>query len=117
MKLELTVPPELLGQIVEELLERIKPLLMQFSRHEQGMEADVIFDVTGLSEYLAVSKKWLYEQTHQKAIPHYKLGNKQTRFRKKEIDTWLNSMRVPSASTPSIKPKNPVLLGRSRKRV
>lgn len=115
MKLELTLPPELMGQIVEELFERIKPLFTPLNRHEAAREDDVIFDVAGLSEYLEVSKKWIYDQTHLKAIPHYKLGGKQLRFRKKEIDTWLSNHGVPSASIPSINPKKPMLFNKLRK--
>jgi excisionase family DNA binding protein len=117
MKLELAVPPELLGQIVEELFERIKPLVTTLGKHEAAREDDIIFDVAGLSEYLEVSKKWVYEQTHLKAIPHYKLGNKQVRFKKKDIDAWLCGLRVPFASMSSINPKKPLLFNKLRKLV
>ena len=105
MKVELTLPPELLDQIVLQLFERLKPLFTA-SKHEAAREDDVIFDVAGLSEYLEVSKKWVYEQTHLHTIPHYKMGNKQLRFKKKDIDAWLCGLRVPSAaSMPLISPK------------
>jgi excisionase family DNA binding protein len=112
MNIELAVPPELLEKIIEGLFEKIRPLLTPLDKHGAGSEEDIIFDVKELSEYLEVSKKWIYEQTHLKAIPHYKLGNKQVRFRKKDIDAWLCSLKVPSASIPFIKPKKPLLLNK-----
>jgi excisionase family DNA binding protein len=115
MKVELTFPPELLDRIVEDLFERIKPLVTTLGRHKAATEDDVIFDVAGLSEYLEVSKKWVYEQTHLKMIPHFKLGNKQLRFRKKDIDAWLINMKVPCASTYPIKPKKPMLFNKLRR--
>lgn len=97
MKVEFTFPPELLNQIVEELFQRVKPLLMAEKHGE--IKKDVIFDVSRLSEYLCVSPKWIYEQTHLKTIPHFKLGNKQLRFRKKDIDRWLDSLKTPSSAS------------------
>jgi predicted DNA-binding transcriptional regulator AlpA len=46
-----------------------------------------------------VSKKWIYERTQLKEIPHIKV-NGLLRFRKRDIDKWLNSFNVPSVSTP-----------------
>ncbi|MGQ9571052.1 MAG: helix-turn-helix domain-containing protein [Thermodesulfovibrionales bacterium] len=80
--------------IVDKVIERLKPILT--SKNE---DKDAIFDIDALSEYLRVSKKWIYERTHLKEIPYLKV-NGLLRFRKKDIDKWLNSYNVPAVSTP-----------------
>jgi excisionase family DNA binding protein len=41
-----------------------------------------------LGEYLQMSRKSIYEFTHQKKIPFTKVGRR-LRFRKDDIDRWL----------------------------
>lgn len=82
--------------IAQAVTGMLKPLISGNGRHETE---DTIFDVKGLCDYLHVSDKWVYERTHLKEIPHLKV-NGLLRFRKKEIDKWLNSFNVPAASTP-----------------
>ena len=82
--------------ITLRVVELLKPLLSGNGRHEAE---DIIFDVKGLCDHLHVSDKWVYERTHLKEIPHLKV-NGLLRFRKKEIDKWLNSFNVPAVSTP-----------------
>lgn len=82
--------------IALKVVELLKPILSGNGRHEVE---DTIFDVKGLCDYLHVSDKWVYERTHLKEIPHLKV-NGLLRFRKKEIDKWLNSFNVPAVSTP-----------------
>ncbi len=96
MKAELTFSHELSEQIADRVIERLKPLLSDNGKKE----TDIIFDVKGLSEYLKVSKKWIYERTHFKEIPYLKVGG-QLRFKKSNIDKWLHTYSVPVASTPS----------------
>jgi len=61
-----------------------------------GRSGDTVFDVPGLCDYLHVTPKWVHERTHLKEIPFYKISNKQLRFRKREIDKWLDSLRTPA---------------------
>ena len=84
---------ELIAQRVTQLL---KPILAGNGKHETD---DAIYDVPALAKYLNVSSKWIYERTHLKEIPHLKV-NGLLRFRKKEIDKWLNSYNVPAVTTP-----------------
>ena len=81
--------------IALRVAELLKPLLSGNGRHEAE---DTIFDVKGLCDYLHASDKWIYERTHLKAIPHLKV-NGLLRFRKRDIDKWLNSFNVPAANT------------------
>ncbi|MEW6214909.1 MAG: helix-turn-helix domain-containing protein [Nitrospirota bacterium] len=84
--------------IAQRVVELLKPL-MSSSNGKRG--AEDIFDVKKLSEYLKVTSKWIYEQTHLKTIPHYKITNKQLRFKKKDIDKWLETLKVPATSEPT----------------
>ena len=61
-------------------------------------EDDIVFDVQRLAEYLAVSKQWIYERSHLKEIPHIKKQGL-LRFRKKDIDKWLDSYKIPAIDT------------------
>jgi excisionase family DNA binding protein len=82
--------------IAQRVIELLKPLISGNGRQETE---DGILDVKGLCDYLHVSVKWIYERTHLKEIPHLKV-NGLLRFRKKDIDKWLNSFNVPALSTP-----------------
>ncbi len=95
MKAELILPPELIDEIVERLFQRLNPVLSNSDKREE----DVIFDVQKLAEYLSVSNKWIYERTQFKEIPHQKVKGL-LRFRKRDIDKWLDSYNVPAVSKP-----------------
>lgn len=96
MKAELTLPAELADLIADKVIEKLK----HFISYNDKKEDDTIFDVRRLSEYLNVTSKWVYEQTHLKRIPHIKLTNKQLRFRKKDIDKWLDTLKISATSEP-----------------
>lgn len=78
--------------IAQRVVELIKPILSSNGKKEVE---DTIFDVRTLAEYLKVSKQWIYERTHLKEIPHLKIDG-QLRFRKRDIDKWLNAHSVPA---------------------
>jgi excisionase family DNA binding protein len=88
MKTELE--PQDVQAIAEKVIELLKPYLSQRADRQE----DIILDVPGLCEYLHVTSKWVYERTHLKEIPYHKVSNKQLRFRKKDIDKWLDSMKI-----------------------
>jgi excisionase family DNA binding protein len=89
---------ELESQDIEAIAQRVVELLKPILAHRKDEAEDVIFDVQGLAEYLKVSKKWIYERTQLKEIPHIKVDGL-LRFRKRDIDKWLNSFNVPSVNT------------------
>lgn len=95
MKIELE--QEDIRAIAQAVTEMLKPVLSGNGKH--GAEDNTIFDVKGLCNHLHVSDKWIYERTHLKEIPHLKV-NGLLRFRKKDIEKWLNSFNVPAVSTP-----------------
>lgn len=81
--------------IAQRVLELLKPILSKSNDRRE----DIVFDVQALCEYLHVSKKWVYERTQLKEIPHIKTKGL-LRFRKHDIDKWLASNNVPAVSTP-----------------
>ncbi len=91
--------PQDVEAIAEKVLELLKPLLPGNGHRQE----DIVFDVPGLSGYLKVEHKWIYEQTHLKTIPFFKLGNKQLRFRKSEIDAWTKKHWTPGVGEPTRK--------------
>jgi hypothetical protein len=91
MKIELEAQD--VEAIAGEVLSTILPYLSCTGREKQD---DAVLNVPGLSGYLHVSPKWIHERTHLKEIPFYKLSNKQLRFRKRDIDKWLDSLRTPA---------------------
>jgi hypothetical protein len=89
MRIELKdIDPELVDEIADRVFQKLKPLLSK----KQGEEEDVIFDVKELADYLGGTPK----RTHFKGIPFYKLRNKQLRFKKKDIDKWLEGVKSPA---------------------
>lgn len=89
MKIELEEKDK--EEIVEKLIEKIKPIITK----NGNKEADIIFNVHGLAEYLKASKQWIYERTHLNEIPFIKKQGL-LRFKKKDIDKWLDSGKTPS---------------------
>jgi excisionase family DNA binding protein len=85
--------------IALEVLMVLRPLFTHVDK--RSPTTDTIFDVKGLCEYLRVTPKWVYEQTHLNAIPHYKLTGKALRFRRDEIDNWLEGLKRPATSQPT----------------
>jgi excisionase family DNA binding protein len=88
-----------INNIASRVIEGLKPIVQHKCSKQE--ERDIIFDIKGLAEYLSVSKKWIYEQTSFRSIPHYKLTNKQLRFKKSEIDQWLNAVKRTAISEPT----------------
>jgi len=76
---------ELIAQRVVQLL---KPLL-SINRRQEGGE-DTIFTVQSLAEYLKVDITWVYKAVSLRTLPYFKSG-KYTRFRKRDIDKWMDS--------------------------
>ena len=52
----------------------------------------LLFDIEQISNYLSIKEKSIYAKVEKKEIPHYRIGNL-IRFKKEEIDQWLESCR------------------------
>lgn len=98
--MKIVVEPEDIQAIAEKLVDLLKPYISKIDnkRHENS-----VLDVSGLCEYLKVTPKWVYEQTHLKTIPHYKLSGKALRFRRSDIDKWLENLKTSPIAKPTAK--------------
>jgi len=77
-------------EIVQKLAEKLKPMLSDSKRDEE-----TIFTVKTLAEYLTLpSRQSIYDKVRDNRIPHIKMG-KLLRFKKSEIDKWLDRQNVP----------------------
>ena len=76
--------------IAEDVAKELKPLL---KKNTKSKNSDTVFDVKNLAEYLKVNKSWVYNQVHLKTIPYFKCG-KYTRFKKSNIDKWIDSETI-----------------------
>jgi len=84
--------------IAQRVVQLLKPLLSQANKGESANES--IFTVETLAEYLKVDPTWVYKQVSLKALPYFKSG-KYIRFRKRDIDKWLDSQT--QGPVPSLK--------------
>ena len=94
MKAELTLPPELVDQIADKVIERLKPLLSGNGKHEE----DIVFDKKALSSYLKLSESTINKLVSNKQIPHFKIHQGQSggvRFYKRDIDKWIARHTIP----------------------
>ena len=83
---------EIIREITSEVIKAIKPLL------NGKAEDDTIYTVKTLAEYIGVSSQWVYERVHLKEIPYIKMG-KFPRFKKADIDKWLDSLKTPAINS------------------
>jgi len=93
VKVEIPIPPEVIGAIAKEVADNLKPLLASRKVENQ----DAILTPEQLAEYLRVSKQWVYQRVSLEKIPHTKVG-KYLRFRKSAIDKWIESQSVPTSN-------------------
>ena len=95
MKAEIKIDSEnLINEISQKVIKAIKPLF-----GNAKAEADTILTVKTLAKYIEVSDQWVYERVHLKEIPFIKIG-KFPRFRKSDIDQWLDSLKTPALNRP-----------------
>jgi excisionase family DNA binding protein len=64
-------------------------------RQVEGPTGEVrpeFFGIKGLSRYLEIKPKTLYAKVEEGSLPHYRVG-KLIRFRRSEIDAWMEGNR------------------------
>jgi excisionase family DNA binding protein len=88
-----TLEAEDVQEIAKSVCAMLKPLIAQSPALPNNL-----MNIDDLCAYLKVSKQWVYERTHLKQIPYIKLSNKELRFRKKDIDLWLDSLKTPQVN-------------------
>ena len=95
---------ETLG-LAHEIADEVAKILVPLLATQPVNKDDSLLGVKELAQYLGVSVQWVYERVQLKEIPHIKMG-KHLRFRKSNIDTWLDSLKIPSMSPLSSVPKS-----------
>lgn len=80
---------ELIREIAKEVVKQLAPARRDVSETNQEF-----FTVKTLAKYMQVSDQWVYERIQKNEIPFIKVG-KFPRFRRVDIDAWLDSQKVP----------------------
>jgi excisionase family DNA binding protein len=83
MKIEIE-DSKLINEIVEKVIELIKPLLS--SSHDS--KDNELMTVVEVASYLKTKKQSIYDKVHCRAIPFLK-NRSSLRFRRKHLDLWL----------------------------
>ena len=73
--------------IAKKVLEFLLPLIPSTNQEDR------VFDKQSLAEYLHVDISWIDKQITKRAIPFFKAG-KYTRFKKSQIDQWIEIRRI-----------------------
>lgn len=93
IKAELQIDHKELAKVItHEVINVLKPLLVDLRKYE------TLLTVHCLAEYLQVSDKWVYERVQLNEIPYYKIGGN-LRFKRYDIDQWLNTLKSPAVNT------------------
>ena len=75
-----------------------QPLAAGIGFHRENSNMENAFSTIGeISEYLKLKPSTLYAMVAEKRIPHFKIG-RLVRFKKAEIDLWLENHRKESVS-------------------
>jgi excisionase family DNA binding protein len=96
MKAELTLSPEFVDSIADKVIEKLKPLVADCSKHDAA--AVSIFDKKDLASYLKVSGSTINKLVSNKQIPYFKIQAGQSggvRFQKKDVDKWIAKHAIP----------------------
>lgn len=86
---------EELDRLADALALKVAKILKPLMQGNRDHDRDKLFTVESLAQYLGVKKQWVYEKVHLKEIPYFKVG-KFPRFRKSDIDSWLQSSYTPA---------------------
>jgi len=91
MKAQLTFTPELIEQIAEKVVTKLRPLLT----NNPSDDPDEIITIVEASKFLKVSKEQIYQWVSNArhglgTFPYKKLG-KQLRFSRKELIEWMET--------------------------
>ena len=93
MRMRIETEPQDIEPIAQRVSEILKPLILRSDRGNGNDDNHQIFDVKGLAEYLHVTPSWVYKQVSLKVIPYFKAG-KYSRFRRRDIDKWVETKTV-----------------------
>lgn len=86
-------------ELVKHIADKVSWNVMSAIRSTTPTNSNDIMGVMELSEYLGMSKRWVYDRVNDKSIPHMKIVGV-VKFSKKEIDKWMETFRVPATKNP-----------------
>ena len=93
MKVEINIDiDQLKTEIVQDVVKALKPLLVK-----GRPEDDPLMTLEECSKYLGVKEQWLYKRVSFKEIPYIKAG-RFLKFKKSEIDRWLEDNSIPQVN-------------------
>lgn len=84
---------------IERIAAKLFTMLSSGGLPVTGKADSIIMDVEELAGLLKVNTSWIYKQIQFKSIPHFHAG-KYPRFKRKEIDAWIQEQSVPSTCPP-----------------
>jgi len=95
--MEISIRPENIDALAQEVADRVTTSLKPFLSGRKVEPQDAILTPDQLAHYLHVAKQWVYERVSRGEIPYFKAG-KHLRFRKFEIDRWIEGQSRPATS-------------------
>ena len=79
--------------------QKPRPLIIEVMAEELKQVADLVTANTIFcTKYMGVSKSYLYKLTMKQQIPHFKPMGKMCYFNRLELEQWLQSNRVATAT-------------------
>lgn len=93
MKVDLNIDTEELEErVVQKVVKALRPLMKDLPSDE-----DTLLSVKRLAEYLQMSEKWVYERIQFNEMPYCKIG-RSVRFKKSDIDEWVDTLKTPAVN-------------------
>lgn len=87
MKAELTIPPELVEQIADRVLQKMLPVLQEWHDPDLYMNVDEVSSMIGKSK--AQIYQWVNQASHGLSDFPYQKAGRSLRFSKKDIQKWM----------------------------
>lgn len=94
MKIELTIPAEVVTAITREIATQLEPLISRLVQDCEDPFKERLLGVVELCTFLGVSQDWIYQRTAKNEIPFIRIG-RLVKFRHSEIVKWLSAKVVP----------------------
>jgi len=72
----------------------LAPLFVQEGLASRGNDDDPVRVIADMPDHLKMSRSTIYQYVREKHIPHIRFGKSGLRFRKSDIDRWLEKRSV-----------------------
>jgi excisionase family DNA binding protein len=95
--MEISIPHEIVDALAQEVADRVTASLKPLLSGRKVEPQDAILTPAQLAQYLHVARQWVYERVSRGEIPYFKAGG-HLRFRKFEIDKWIEDQSRPTSN-------------------